>query len=273
MPNIKTIKSRVEDIVGQPISEVTVNKINSTYVGWRIDEESAVAVVPLDEVAGMIIQGMTEDDIAERVAEKLAVIPPEISELKNELQIPKSIAEVEAHLFVRVLGTERNQSFLETVPHREVVPGISMTVHYLLSNTPGSIMSFPVTNAQMRNLFEFSEEELWEAAFRNAPKLFEPTIFRFMGEMFVVSDSGKINGAAAMFYPGVAETVCDKMGADIFWIAPSSTAEMVCFPKPIPAELVREINGNETLVATENILCDNVYVYSRDKGRIEIMVN
>ena len=96
MPNIKTIKSRVEDIVGQPISEVTVNKINSTYVGWRIDEESAVAVVPLDEVAGMIIQGMTEDDIAERVAEKLAVIPPEISELKNELQIPKSIAEVEA---------------------------------------------------------------------------------------------------------------------------------------------------------------------------------
>ena len=269
----ESIRTRVEAIVGRPVTEVTVNKINSTYVGWRIDEETAVAVFPLDKVSEFISSGMSEEDIAERVAETLEFIPPEISVLKNAFEIPKTIGEVEPHLFLRVSGTERNQKFFETVPHREVVPGVTMTIHFLISNSEGSIMSFPVTNEQMKKQFDFNEEELWDAALRNAPKLFEPNIYRCYGDMFVVTDSGKVNGAAAMFYPGIAEAVCDQMGVDCFWIAPSSTAEVVCFPKPIPAELVRKLNANETIVAPENVLCDNVYVYSRDKGCIEIVVN
>ena len=74
-----------------------------------------MAVFPLDEVRELISVGMSEENIAEKVAEKLSVIPPEILALKNALQIPQKITDVEPHLFVRVSGTERNHRSLNRI--------------------------------------------------------------------------------------------------------------------------------------------------------------
>lgn len=89
-------------------------------------------------------------------------------------------------------------------------------------------------------------------------------------EQLVLSNSKKINGAAAMTDKNILELALDKLGADSLYILPSSIHEVLAIAMGEPDELRNMVcEVNDTQVAPEERLSYNVYKYERG-GELEI---
>lgn len=92
--------------------------------------------------------------------------------------------------------------------------------------------------------------------------------------MYVMTNQKGINGASCLMYEDILGSFSDKIGAD-FFILPSSIHEVLFVPKRGNmkacdlAAMVREINI--TQVANEEVLSDNIYLYSRENRSISIV--
>jgi hypothetical protein len=89
--------------------------------------------------------------------------------------------------------------------------------------------------------------------------------------MYVLTNYKGINGASCLLYPEILDQIGDKLNAD-FYILPSSIHELILIiddgkMNPISLrEMVCEVN--QTQVAADEVLSDQVYYYSREKQRI-----
>ena len=88
-----------------------------------------------------------------------------------------------------------------------------------------------------------------------------------MNEMMIVTNQAMVNGAAALFYPGVMDEISDKMGGN-FVMLPSSTNEVIIVPDSgnyqMLESMVKDINRN--VVDPKAQLSDHVYHYdSKEK--------
>ena len=92
-------------------------------------------------------------------------------------------------------------------------------------------------------------------------------------QMYVLTNSSKIQGAACMFYPHVLEMIGEILKED-FYILPSSIHEVIILPKSkgIAKEeldaMIQDIN--HTQVDTEEVLSDHAYLYERGLGKIQM---
>ena len=184
-------------------------------------------------------------------------------------------------LFIRVSSVEKNADYLAKVPHT-IVEDMAITYHLKMNVDESGVASSAVTNDTLQ-MYGVSVEELHQAALENSEKMFPVKIFDMhehmrqsfiddmkkdgmpdeMIEMFledfpqpgengmtVVTNDVGVNGAAAIFYPGVMEKLAEMTKGD-FFILPSSLHEMIILPdrgdfSPEQlSEMVKEIN--ETL--------------------------
>lgn len=89
-------------------------------------------------------------------------------------------------------------------------------------------------------------------------------------EQLVLSNSKKINGAAAMTDKKILELALDKLGVDSLYILPSSIHECLAVAMGDPDELRNMVcEVNDIQVAPEERLSYNVYKYERG-GELEI---
>ena len=256
--------------LGKKLEETELRKVNTVYKGWLIKGERISGVFPLSRVDELADEGFSSEEIADQVVELLTNIPINV----KSVSIPETLEEIKPHLFVRISDMMRNESFLSEVPYREVAPGIAMTIHYLLSSSFENVMSFPVSRKQL-SVWRIDEEDLWRAAMENAPQLFPRKIINFFNieKARVVTDSVGINGAAALFYPGVLEEVADALETDEgFYIVPSSICEVLCFAELQPElkDCLNTINKNRSLVAETQVLSDDIFYYDRKRSRVDI---
>lgn len=91
--------------------------------------------------------------------------------------------------------------------------------------------------------------------------------------MYVLTNDRTLNGAAALFYPGVQEMVAEKMQGDYF-VLPSSVHEVLIVPddgnmdfKEL-REMVKEVNG--TQVQPDEVLTGEVYSYDRQNKKLMV---
>ena len=84
--------------------------------------------------------------------------------------------------------------------------------------------------------------------------------------MYVLTNNQKLYGAGCMLYPGLLESISEKLDHDLF-LLPSSIHEMILLPaanrsysKEL-ADMVAQINRTE--LAADEVLSDQVYYYSR----------
>ena len=93
-------------------------------------------------------------------------------------------------------------------------------------------------------------------------EMMEPNIFE--DSMYVLSNEQNIDGASALFYPGVQEEIYKHMGKE-YYVLPSSIHETIIVPKNASMNstelknMVMEINGKE--VSPDEVLTDSVYEY------------
>lgn len=92
------------------------------------------------------------------------------------------------------------------------------------------------------------------------------------GRMFVLGNTMKLFGAAAVLYEGLLEQIRERLGRNLF-ILPSSIHEVILIPDDEQQEaeellqMVCDINA--TQVEPEEVLTDSVYYFSRKCGKLE----
>ena len=93
--------------------------------------------------------------------------------------------------------------------------------------------------------------------------------------LMVLTNAGRLHGAACMLYPGMLEGIGEKK-QDGFYIIPSSIHEVLILDKTgmgSPEEMkgmIREVNAQH--VAAEEILSDNLYYFDVQSGTIKIIL-
>jgi len=187
-----------------------------------------------------------------------------------------------------LVNTEQNKGMLENVPSRQF-QDLSIIYRWVVDKDRDGISSTIVNNGLAEKL-GMNEDQLYKVAVENTVRLFPPTVksmndvIRDMmmtdgmpGEiadmmiedipvdqqMYVITNSASVNGAASIVYSDALELLAEKLGTDLF-VLPSSIHEVIAVSTNMGdaeslAEMVHEVNDGQ--VAMEEQLSDHVYRY------------
>ena len=221
------------------------------------------------------------------VKEVISVYKKSICESDIDVSFFGDFAKVSEHLAFKVMNYEKNKKELTKVPIKrfEDLALVPICVVDDFMKRSGSV----VINKQHLDMWEVSEEELWENVDEYAEKNF-PVMVKGIEEfvsmrtgisleemiptIFVVSNKSLCNGASAIFFPGVLEKIAETMHSDVL-ILPSSIHETIAVPSCGNIEMdshlidmVKEVN--RTTLASEEILSDSVYFYNAQENIVNI---
>lgn len=206
-----------------------------------------------------------------------------------------TLESMQSYIFFRLISIERNKKLLAQVPHIRFLD-LALTFHCLVRSEDEGIGSIRITNEHIEQ-WAVSCEELMELARENTVKLFPPVI-RTMEEMFksllcneytedeildlessaneaypmyILTNEKGINGASCLLYKDVIREFAEQIKSDLY-ILPSSIHEIILVPrsgledKEFFNRMVMDINC--TQVPAEEVLSDNVYMYSLEKNAV-----
>lgn len=168
-----------------------------------------------------------------------------------------------------------NKELLEDVPHRKFLD-MSIVYRVLLESRNDSRRSILVTNTLM-NKFGVTEEQLYRMAKVNTKRLLPTKAFDFGYEfcqMVVLTNSNSFYGASCMLDTETLEKVAEAIDDDIY-LLPSSQHEVLAVPCKEYVQhdglqqIVREVN--DSTVAKEDWLSDQVYMYSRQSKEVSLV--
>ena len=189
--------------------------------------------------------------------------------------------QIRKNLVYRLVNYEANQELLSMVPHTRFLD--LAKIYYVdcqIGETSGSILIYHTHVKE----WKITEDELMAAAEENTPRLYpaklQPLSSALKTEndtgtvpMFVLSNTGNQNGAAAVCYKDVLESFSQKTEDDLV-ILPSSVHETILLPlqKSNNMDSLREMvcDINRTVLDRSEFLSDNVYIYSRQNRNILI---
>lgn len=274
-----------EDYREAEVSLIEINKANETGISLRVQRpgDNIIPSINLDRHYEDYNMGKSLDRVMSDITSYLGTPVP-------EFPVPDfhDYEAVKDTLFIRVCDLQANQKFLEDMPHEEV-DGLAMTAHLLLQKggkDHDSMLSAPVTKA-MFGPWGITEKELFEDARENSSRILPvksmpiadmlAAMSAGMGfpmpdhepggetiPMIIVTNDQQIDGASAMFYPGVMDRMSEMAGGDLY-ILPSSRHEVIILPERAAGDR-RELEGivryvNMTAVEQKDRLSDNVYYY------------
>lgn len=231
---------------------------------------------------------------------ELTVLSREIYELWKKTNVC-SLLKIPLHDFeqcrdrivYRLVNAEKNQEFLAEVPY---VPFLDMAIvfYYLVMQDSDGIGSVRITNDLMER-WGLDTKTLMELAGKNTPRLFpaltkslfewvdylmkQNNITQEIGEedvpcTLVLTNQAGINGASVWLYPGMASTICKRVG-NRFYLIPSSIHEMLVLPddgQMTSHEVVEMLRSvNRMAVGPDEFLSDNVYLYDGNVDGIRII--
>lgn len=199
-------------------------------------------------------------------------------------------------LRIKIINYEKNRQFLEDVPHMrfldlavicysqvesEALRNGSIIVReshlkmwqitkkqLFLDGVMESVSHLPHLLVKMTALLEEIQTEFPEELRIEFP------IEEDEAGMRILTNCQKINGAAAIFYPGVLEECAKHIGSD-YYILPSSIHEVILVPEKegsfeLLSSMVHDVNDEQ--LAVEEILSNHVYYYNQKKGTIQDLV-
>lgn len=196
---------------------------------------------------------------------------------------------VKDRIIAKVICMENNEKLLEGKPYRQMAD-LAVTYHVLLSKENG-MMTVPISDKLMQR-WGIVEDVLFTAAKNGMSNLTPVTIksmtetlmemcgeeqFELMGVpteademMYIMSNTEKVNGAAAIIDPNNMDLARSYMQDD-FYILPSSVHEVLLVKQNQMSveeleDMVKTVNASA--VALQDRLSDHVYKY--DFARHEI---
>ncbi len=196
---------------------------------------------------------------------------------------------IKQSIVYKVINYDKNEKLLKDVPHKRILD-LAVVYYCLIEQNKGINATALIHNGHLK-AWKITEETLHNDAIINTPNLLksyirpmskilndmakemnmneelgEISLLDMEGDMYVLTNRSKINGAACMLYEAVLEKFADKVKSDLY-ILPSSVHEVIILPKhdgydkELLASMVREVNADG--VSKEEVLSDNVYEYNR----------
>lgn len=277
-----------------------VRKLNSSYTALIVRPQGCLVAPSIDLNS---LYAMTEDgasfDSVMKIASSLA------QRRKPDCMDAGRMQEYETvknKLFIRICDAEKNKIMLEDVPHQTCC-GLAVTYHVLVSeeDEKEEVASAMVTNSLLAQ-YGISKEQLHHDAVASSTKLMPAAVtplekiiqgmlgmedhvqpetleeqlkeINFETEfMIVVSNRAKINGASAIFYPGLLAEIGKRMKKS-FFILPSSIHEVILVPDNGKfdvsdfRDMVKSINASE--VQEKDRLSNNVFRFCVERGEISL---
>lgn len=240
---------------------------------------------PVEEIIDMIMEVFEENK------DKLSICADYFMNFEN----------IKDRIVYKLINYEQNKKLLENVPYKKMLD-LAVVFYCLLEQGASGNATALIYNNHMMT-WNVDEEEIYEKALENTPRLLKSEIRRmediirelFMqdndisedecrammeeidverqADMYVLTNSSKINGAACILYEDVLSEFADKINSDLF-ILPSSIHEVIIVPKAGGLEksqlcdMVSEVNSDG--VAHDEVLSDNVYIYNRGDNFISL---
>jgi hypothetical protein len=208
-------------------------------------------------------------------------------------------------IIYRLVNYSRNKKLLEKIPHMKYLD-LAITFHCLVRDDDDGIGTIRITNEHMK-LWDTTLAKLQEQSSENTNRIFQPVI-RSMDEvilgilnentiaenenggieitseiecpngsqehkMYILSNRKGINGATCLLYDNILKNFSKQVNSDLY-ILPSSIHEVILVPfdktvsRDALGEMVRDIN--RTQVASDEVLSDQVYIYSRKNNMISL---
>jgi len=193
-------------------------------------------------------------------------------------------------IVLRLTGEKFLKSCNMSCPHRKFLD-LFIIYYYVVSLTDEMEECFLITD-DIANYFDLREDELYKLAVENTFHLFplkvrplRDEINEMIGEetchngdvseqVYICGNTVNAFGASAVIYTDMLENIAEKFNSDLF-LLPSSVHEFLILPVNIgfkPDELLEMVvSVNDTVVADDEKLSDNVYVYRKGKLKIEMV--
>lgn len=192
------------------------------------------------------------------------------------------------NIVYKVVNAEMNKELLTDIPHQKILDLAKIYVYVVETEFGTETVLLHKVHLRFWNI---SEEELYLLAEKNTPNKLpcscedvEKVICEIMGEdadlrrqngkisIFVLTNYKKMHGAACIFYKGALNKIARENGYDLL-VIPSSVHEVMIIPYNEDEiegikMIVKEIN--ETVVDPEEVLSEQVYVYTKDDDMLKI---
>lgn len=289
----KEVEAEVKDYLPDEYKDAkvtiaTVSKIGQTYDSLTVRPEGQVAspAANLNAFFEDYENGKPFGRVMDNIADVIQMPAPEHM---NDMKWLLDYAQAKDHLFIRVCNAETNEKLVSSAPHK-IVDDLVITCHVAVEATEHGLAS-TIVNNDLLNHYGVSEKQLFDDALISAPTVMPVkmdtmlnVISSMMPEavsddmrmdesfpgsnMFIVSNSTMVNGAAAIFYPDVLDEIADQVGGN-FVILPSSIHEVIVVPDMGDYKSLENMvkNVNRVNVDPKEQLSDHTYHYDA-KDRI-----
>ena len=297
---INTIKDTIKEYLPEDYRDAEVNilenrKLNTNYTGLTVTREG-------DTLAPTINLNNLFDSYSKHPEHSITAVMQEVASVIQHTPETFDIGRimdydrVKKNLFMRLSAAEKNKDLLEHAPHIRK-EDLAITFHIMLDQSDKGTATTMI-NDNMMEAYGIDLDQLYQDALLNSPVIC-PAQIENMGEalsrmmiedmksagappeliqemekdlkesnkdnpMTIITNDRLVDGASAIFYPGVMDLVGERMKGDYF-ILPSSVHETLVVPDDGRVSLqeltdmVKEVNM--TQVSPEDQLTDQVYHY------------
>lgn len=268
----------------------SVRKNNNTrkegIIVWEKDEE-IVSGINLKE----LYRCYQENKDMELCVQLVKMLVSKKKELHLE-SIPVTWEECQGRITLRLIHTEWNREYLQTVPHIEFLD-LSVTFYLMLQELEDAVCTIPITNAFMEFL-GISEGDLYQEGLQNLREegRFEiHTLSAYMAELleesqdepemvqtisedsYVMLSDNRIFGSSGMLATEILMEFANRLEAE-FYILLCSVHELILVPVStnVSPDYLREVvqEVNEESVLPEERLSDTLYYFSRETGMVQL---
>lgn len=277
------IKDNVKDYLPDTYADAKVSvfpfhKIGNTYTALtvKLSDDSATPAVNLDELYKDYMEGLSLDEVGERMSE---IAREMLSGMVTERAkyVISSYESIKENLFVRLCNAEENKEFLRTVPHKRI-EDLAVTYSINFGGDGNNLLSATITDKIVEKL-HIDTEQLHQDAIENSSKMMPARVGKVSSMLgysddysagdgpYIITNQVGINGASAIMYPGVLDALYEKMGEG-FYVCPSSQHELIIVPDSAGSnENLSQIvkNINDAMVPEKDFLSNNVYHYDGKK--------
>ncbi len=296
--NVKIIVKMLNG-AGVTVSMHTVEKKNGvirTGIVLRTENQEVAPTIYLEQYYEEYKKGRGLVEIAKEI-----VATFESSQITLDMQVGDilMLEKAKDRICFRLMNYKANEDILKGIPH---IPYLDLAIYFVLemAREKDEIATVTVTNEMMKK-WGITTDALYSLSIQNTKSLYPVTIksmgsiflemaeAAFEGElgdmqrfdeqelqdvghgMLVISNESAINGASAMLFNNIFEDLAEKEQADLY-ILPSSIHELIVVAKKeeMDAEALRNmvVEVNETQVAREERLSNNVYLFERETNQL-----
>lgn len=296
---VEDIKKEVQNIIKDWGAEAVFVPAGSLET-----EDCLIVKIPTDE--GMGMQRFLMKEIYQDLRDKRRTMEEIVEEVRDSLKMARQVSEmgvlnkvdrydeIRDSLILRPLNYDANAEKLDKGIYYQI-GDVALVLYMNIGSMKDKYVSSMVSS-NVLSIWEKTKKEVIETAIRNTYRLFPPrtvdvyslcfglseeqefmhtvpeTVKNNRGDGIFVTTVNYVNGAIAVFMPGVMERLSELLESDLYIGFLNTETAVIHKSNLVPPEAIRDaLRFQNNDCGREDFLSEKVYFYSRERDRIEVV--